>query len=96
MTESWIVGDNASSGKDWPAVDLVSVAQGVGMPSRANCGACHFTGGGGDAVKHGDMDTSLKAPSFELDVHMDAEGLIAPAAEAGKPREVLVQAGRRE
>lgn len=67
--------DTTFSGKDWPAVDLVSVAQGVGKPSRANCGACHFTGGGGDAVKHGDMDTSLKAPSFELDVHMDAEGL---------------------
>lgn len=27
---------------------------------------------------------------------MEHEGLIAPAAEAGKPREVLVQAGRRE
>jgi S-DNA-T family DNA segregation ATPase FtsK/SpoIIIE len=27
---------------------------------------------------------------------MEREGLIAPAAEAGKPREVLVQAGRRE
>ncbi len=67
--------DTTFSGKDWPAVDLVSAAQGVGLPSRANCGSCHFTGGGGDAVKHGDLDTSLKAPSFELDVHMDAEGL---------------------
>ncbi len=67
--------DTTFSGKDWPAVDLVSVAQGVGLPSRANCGSCHFTGGGGDAVKHGDLDTSLKAPSFDLDVHMDAEGL---------------------
>jgi S-DNA-T family DNA segregation ATPase FtsK/SpoIIIE len=27
---------------------------------------------------------------------MEREGLIAPAAEAGKPREVLVQGGRRE
>ncbi|MEW6298939.1 MAG: DNA translocase FtsK 4TM domain-containing protein [Thermodesulfobacteriota bacterium] len=27
---------------------------------------------------------------------MEREGLVAPAAEAGKPREVLVQAGRRE
>ena len=26
---------------------------------------------------------------------MEREGLVAPAAEAGKPREVLVQAGRR-
>ncbi|NIR40057.1 MAG: cytochrome C, partial [Actinobacteria bacterium] len=28
----------------------------------------------GDAVKHGDLDTSLKAPSHELDVHMAADG----------------------
>jgi len=27
---------------------------------------------------------------------MEREGLVAPAAEAGKPREVLVQGGRRE
>jgi len=27
---------------------------------------------------------------------MEREGLVAPAAEAGKPREVLVQAGRRQ
>jgi octaheme c-type cytochrome (tetrathionate reductase family) len=67
--------DKVFGGKDWPAVDLVSVAQGVALPTRSNCGACHFTGGGGDAVKHGDMDTSLKSPDFELDVHMDAEGL---------------------
>jgi len=67
--------DKSFGGKDWPAVDLISVAQGVGLPTRANCGSCHFTGGGGDAVKHGDMDTSLKSPDFELDVHMDADGL---------------------
>lgn len=67
--------DKVFSGKDFPAVDLAAVAQGVGAPDRSNCGSCHFTGGGGDAVKHGDMDTSLKAPSFELDVHMNADGL---------------------
>lgn len=51
------------------------VAQNVGKPGRENCGACHFYGGGGDGVKHGDLDSSLKAPSRKLDVHMDAEGL---------------------
>jgi octaheme c-type cytochrome (tetrathionate reductase family) len=51
-------------------VDLLSVAQSVGWPTRANCGYCHFSGGGGDAVKHGDMDTSLIYPSSEEDVHM--------------------------
>ncbi len=51
-------------------VDLVAVAESVGNPTRDNCGSCHFTGGGGDAVKHGDLDNSLLNPSPELDVHM--------------------------
>ena len=65
----------AKSGKKVPAVDLADVAQKVGATSRATCGACHFLGGGGDAVKHGDLDTSLKTPKRYLDVHMDAKGL---------------------
>ncbi|WP_428241476.1 tetrathionate reductase family octaheme c-type cytochrome [Gynuella sp.] len=52
------------------AVDLVSVAQSVGYSSRANCGSCHFKGGGGDAVKHGDLDSSLYFPPPDVDVHM--------------------------
>lgn len=62
-------------GKTWEPADLAMVAQNIGPTSRETCGACHFTGGGGDAVKHGDMDTTLKNPDFELDVHMDADGL---------------------
>lgn len=63
------------SGKFAKAVDLSRVAQGVGKTSRDTCGACHFFGGGGDGVKHGDMDSSLAAPDRALDVHMDALGL---------------------
>jgi len=33
------------------------------------------TVGGGDGVKHGDLDSSMAAPDKELDVHMDALGL---------------------
>lgn len=51
-------------------VDLVSVSKKVGRPSRTNCGSCHFSGGGGNAVKHGDLDTSLLFPSEDIDVHM--------------------------
>jgi len=51
------------------------VAQSVGLPSRENCGACHFYGGGGDGVKHGDLDSSLIHPDKNLDVHMDEQGL---------------------
>ena len=51
-------------------VDLLKVAQSVGTTTRKNCGTCHFDGGGGTGVKHGDMDNSLYNPSEEIDVHM--------------------------
>jgi octaheme c-type cytochrome (tetrathionate reductase family) len=51
------------------------VAQSAGMPARENCGGCHFYGGGGDGVKHGDLDSSLIHPDRKLDVHMDEQGL---------------------
>lgn len=63
------------SGKIIKATDLAKVAQKVGKTSRDSCGSCHFFGGGGDGVKHGDMDSSLASPDKELDVHMDATGL---------------------
>jgi hypothetical protein len=50
------------SGKILKAIDLSKIAQKVGKSSRDTCGACHFNGGGGDGVKHGDMDSSLAAP----------------------------------
>ena len=50
------------------------VAQSVSRPSRKNCGSCHFFGGGGDGVKHGDLDSSLFKPNKQLDVHMGADG----------------------
>ena len=62
-------------GKLFEPPDLNKVAQSVGNPSRKNCGACHFFGGGGDAVKHGDLDSSLFSPKRELDVHMGTDGL---------------------
>jgi octaheme c-type cytochrome (tetrathionate reductase family) len=65
----------AGSGKFTNPVDLAKVAQKIGKTSRDSCGACHFYGGGGDGVKHGDMDSSLASPDAELDIHMDATGL---------------------
>jgi octaheme c-type cytochrome (tetrathionate reductase family) len=62
------------SGKKWPAVDLEKIAKNVGPTSRASCGACHFFGGGGDHIKHGDLDSSLAKPSRLMDVHMSADG----------------------
>ncbi|VAX06571.1 Octaheme tetrathionate reductase [hydrothermal vent metagenome] len=63
------------SGKFRPATDLKNIAQNVGKTSRKTCGGCHFYGGGGNAVKHGDLDSSLNNPQRYLDVHMDADGL---------------------
>ncbi len=51
-------------------VDLLSVAKGVGYPKRENCGTCHFFGGGGLGVKHGDLDNSLDYPTEDVDIHM--------------------------
>ncbi len=65
----------AGSGHIWQAPDLGRVARNVGKSSRENCGACHFYGGGGDGVKHGDLDSSLNSPSRSLDVHMGSDGL---------------------
>ena len=64
----------AGSGVIWNPPDLTKIAQNVGLTSRQTCGSCHFYGGGGDEVKHGDLDSSLIDPSFELDVHMSADG----------------------
>lgn len=61
-------------GRTWEPPDYALVAQNIGATSRDTCGSCHFTGGGGDAVKHGDMDTSLGNPAYELDVHMSPDG----------------------
>ncbi len=59
--------------KAW-AVDLTKAAQSVGAPTRENCGNCHFYGGGGDNVKHGDLSSVLYNPSIDVDVHMSPDG----------------------
>ena len=58
------------AGMPYPQLDLKKIAQSVGKPSRKTCGDCHFQGGGGDAVKHGDMNGILYYPSRNCDVHM--------------------------
>ncbi|MDX1764014.1 MAG: tetrathionate reductase family octaheme c-type cytochrome [bacterium] len=60
---------------DKKPVDLVQVAQNVGAPRRDNCISCHGYGGGGNNVKHGDIDASMKNPSRDRDVHMGVDGL---------------------
>jgi octaheme c-type cytochrome (tetrathionate reductase family) len=68
------------------------VAQSVQLPSREACGSCHFYGGGGEGVKHGSMDSSLVAPSRELDVHMggmDFRCTTCHVPDRGEPHQIV-------
>lgn len=84
----------AKSGKYVEAVDLVSVARHVGATSRQTCGSCHYYGGGGDGVKHGDLDSSLNDPDRELDVHMASDGLNFACSDCHKTEEHRVPGSR--
>ena len=66
----------AAGGAGMPdsSVNLSYVAQHVGRPQRTDCGTCHFFGGGGNNVKHGDLEQALFDPSRDVDVHMASEG----------------------
>ena len=54
---------------------MLGFARSVASSSRDNCGTCHFAGGGGDAVKHGDLNGFQYNPSAEIDVHMGGHGM---------------------
>lgn len=57
------------------SVNLEEVAQHVGSPTKSNCGSCHFFSGGGNNVKHGDLESAQLSCSREVDVHMGANGM---------------------
>ncbi|MCC7137642.1 MAG: cytochrome C [Planctomycetes bacterium] len=67
--------DPQGAGRPDRGVDLLAAARSVGRSSRATCGTCHFKGGGGDAVKHGDLDETMRFPPDRVDVHMGRHGL---------------------
>ena len=71
-------GTYAKGAKGLPleSVDLLTVAKGVGYPKRDNCGICHVYGGGGEGVKHGDLDQTLVYASPDADVHMGRYNLL--------------------
>jgi octaheme c-type cytochrome (tetrathionate reductase family) len=66
----------ADAGNPAEGVDLLAAARSVGHPTRENCGVCHFQGGGGDAVKHGDLDGSMYHPSPRIDAHMGGKNFV--------------------
>lgn len=62
------------TGAPLATLDLNTIAQNVGKPTRSNCGVCHFFGGGGNNVKHGDLEKAMFEPNRDVDVHMAQEG----------------------
>ncbi len=75
-TETYAKASEQGGAPD-PNIDLSKIAQNVGLPKRTNCGVCHFFGGGGNNVKHGDLEKSMFEPDKKIDVHMgkDASNL---------------------
>jgi len=72
-TGTYLKGAGAAGNPD-PSVDLTEVAQHVGLPQRTNCGTCHFFSGGGNNVKHGDLEKALFDTTRNVDVHMASDG----------------------
>lgn len=67
--------DPMNAGQPLAGLDMQTIAQSVGSPTRANCGSCHFYAGGGDNVKHGDLASTLVNPTPEQDVHMGGQNM---------------------
>ncbi len=61
-TPIWRPTPRASTGIRQRASTCWPRPNSVRMPTRENCGKCHFDGGGGNGVKHGDLDESLIYP----------------------------------
>jgi octaheme c-type cytochrome (tetrathionate reductase family) len=79
------------SGLPTAGTNLLAAAESVARPSRDNCGYCHFAGGGGDAVKHGDLDATLTNPPERIDVHMGRAGLVCVDCHHSKEHEIFGQ-----
>ena len=64
----------AFSNKTYFPPNYSYIAKNVGKPRIENCGKCHFFGGGGDNVKHGDLSSDLYHADKKMDVHMAKDG----------------------
>ncbi len=74
--------------KTFLAPEYEKIVKLVARPSRRNCGSCHFFGGGGDAVKHGDLDSSLFNPTKEIDVHMGGKNFQCTKCHTSKDHKI--------
>ena len=73
-TETYLKASEKGGEPD-PTLNLTNISERVGEPKRTNCGVCHFFGGGGNNVKHGDLEQALFEPDKEVDIHMASDGM---------------------
>lgn len=73
-TETYIKAPEKGGAPDM-TLDFANIAQHVGRPKRSNCGVCHFFGGGGNNVKHGDLEKAMFEPAKDVDMHMGTDGM---------------------
>ncbi len=76
------------AGNPAPDLDLVAAARSVNQTTTANCGSCHFSAGGGDNVKKGDLGSNLLRATREDDVHM-GRGLQCANCHAGESHNIM-------
>jgi octaheme c-type cytochrome (tetrathionate reductase family) len=74
QTQSYVKA-TGMGGAPVATLDFGEIARNVGKPDRSNCGVCHFYGGGGNNVKHGDLEEALFQPLRDVDVHMGIDGM---------------------
>jgi len=58
-------------------IDMVNIAKNVGPTTNKNCLGCHGKGGGGNNVKHGDLEMAQAdagSCTKDVDVHLSADG----------------------
>jgi octaheme c-type cytochrome (tetrathionate reductase family) len=67
---------------------LLKAAQSVGRPKVSNCGSCHFNGGGGDNVKHGDLASTLEKATKEQDVHIGGQNFDCVSCHKSEKHEI--------
>lgn len=84
-TNAYVKGDFGIPEK---GADLVAAARSVGTPTRENCLTCHAFGGGGQGVKHGDLDSSLNHPLDTEDVHIGRLGFVCVDCHGGKDHQL--------
>ncbi|HOJ08319.1 MAG: tetrathionate reductase family octaheme c-type cytochrome [Ignavibacteriota bacterium] len=72
-TETY-VKESEKGGMPLATLNFNEIAQSVGKPKLSNCGVCHFYGGGGNNVKHGDLDEAMFETTRDVDVHMGTDG----------------------